>query len=176
MSGKHYPYTTISLLVIFLYVFMFFSTAFAAAPTVYVVPLQGEIEPGWLVFLERALEEAAENDASAVILDMNTPGGYIDSALKARQLLDDFPSPVYVHVRSHALSAGAYLALAADGFFMAPGSTIGAAEPRLLGTDETVDEKNLSAWEAEMRVVAERQGKDPQLAAAMVRKEISIKD
>jgi membrane-bound serine protease (ClpP class) len=105
---------------------------------------------------------------------MNTPGGYIDSALKARRLLDDFPSPVYVHVRPRALSAGAYLALAADGFFMSPGSTIGAAEPKLIGSTETVDEKNLSAWEAEMRVVAEKQGKDPQLAAAMVRKEIVV--
>lgn len=164
----------IFLFFIFLSTFIFSSTTLAAPPKVYVVPLHGEIEPGWLVFLERSLDEATENDAVAVILEMNTPGGYIDSALKARQLINDFTSPVYVYVRPRALSAGAYLALAADGFFMAPGSTIGAAEPRFIGSAEIVDEKHLSAWEAEMRVVAERQGKDPQLAAAMVRKEIVI--
>jgi membrane-bound serine protease (ClpP class) len=164
----------VCLLLVFLYGLIFFSTALAAPPKVYVVPLRGEVEPGWLVFLERSLEEAAENGAACIILELDTPGGYIDTAKKARQLLDDFPSPVYAYVKPHALSAGAYLALAADGFFMAPGSTIGAAEPRLTGGKEAVDEKQLSSWEAEMRAVAENQGKDPLLAAAMVRKEIAV--
>ncbi len=153
---------------------VFFSTAMAAPLKVFVIPLRGEIEPGWLIFLERALEEAAAEGAAAVILEMDTPGGYIDTAQKARRLMDNFTAPVYAFVRPRALSAGAYLALSADGFYMAPGSTIGAAEPRLLGSTRPVDEKYLSAWEAEMRVVAERQGKDPQLAAAMVRQEIVV--
>lgn len=156
-----------------LLVILFPSAAPARSPTVYVIPLKGEIEPGWLVFLERALKEAG-GDAAAVILEMDTPGGYIDAAEKARRLLDDFPAPVYAYVNPRALSAGAYLALCADALFMAPGSTIGAAEPRLLGSMEPADEKLLSAWEAEMRGVAQRQGKDPQLAAAMVRREIVI--
>lgn len=165
--------SSILFVIFILCVLIFFSNALAQTPKVYVLPLKGEIEPGWLVFLERALKEAA-SDATAVILEMDTPGGYIDTAQKARRLFDDFPAPVYVYVRPRALSAGAYLALAADGFFMAPGSTIGAAEPRLLGSTQPVDEKYLSAWEAEMRVVAERQGKDPLLAAAMVRADIAV--
>jgi len=164
----------VCLFLVFLYSLIIFSDALAAPLKVYVVPLRGEVEPGWLVFLERSLKEAADNDAAAVILEMDTPGGYIETAKKARQLLDDFSSPVYAYVKPHALSAGAYLALAADGFFMAPGSTIGAAEPRLAGGREVVDEKYLSSWEADMRGVAENQGKDPLLAAAMVRKEIAV--
>lgn len=173
-------YKKLCLLIAFFLVLTSLSSIFAgstdnAAP-VYVIPVKGEIEPGWLVFLERSLKEAAGAGAVAAILELDTPGGYIDTAMKARKLIDQSPFPVYGYVQYHALSAGAYLALSTDEFFMAPGATIGAAEPRLIGSDETADEKHLSSWEAEMRVAAEKQGKDPLLAAAMVRKEIAIED
>jgi membrane-bound serine protease (ClpP class) len=140
---------------------------------VYIIPVEGEIEPGWLLFLERSLDEAREAGAAAVILELDTPGGYIDTAIKARKLLESFPLSTYAYVQPRALSAGAYLALSVDAFFMAPGATIGAAEPRILG-GQAVDEKILSTWEGEMKAAAERQGKDPLFAAAMVRKEIEI--
>ncbi len=143
--------------------------------SVYVIPVRGQIEPGWLLFLERSLEEAEKANVQAVILDMDTPGGFVDTAQKAKILMDALTAPVYGYVNTNALSAGAYLALLTEGFFMTPGSTIGAAEPALLGGGE-VDEKTLSFWEAEMRTAAERQGKDPRIAAAMVRKEIVIED
>ena len=168
-------FKNISIFIILLLI-LFFSGAFQASSfSIYILPVKGQIEPGWLLFLERSLQEAEQADAKAVILDMNTPGGYISTAQDAKKLLDAFTAPVYVYVNTNALSAGAYLALIADGFFMTPGSTIGAAEPILLGGGE-VNEKMLSFWEAEMRSMAERQGKDPGIAAAMVRKEISIVD
>jgi len=146
----------------------------AAESDVYTISVTGEIGPGWLQFLERSLQEAEDSGAAAVVLDFDTPGGYIDTAIDARKLLDKAPFPVYAYVNPHALSAGAYLALSADKLFMAPGSTMGAAEPRILGSNEPVDEKFLSSWEGEMRAMAERQGKDPELAAAMVRREMAI--
>ncbi|MEW5921710.1 MAG: NfeD family protein [Bacillota bacterium] len=141
---------------------------------VYVITVKGEIGPSWLVYLKRSLAEAQEAGARAVILDMDTPGGYVDSALQARKLLVDFDGPVYAYVNPRALSAGAYLALVADHLYMAPGSTLGAAEPRLRGSGEVTDEKFLSSWEAEMRTAAELRERDPHLAAAMVRREIEI--
>ncbi|NLC11343.1 MAG: nodulation protein NfeD, partial [Firmicutes bacterium] len=81
---------------------------------------------------------------------------------------------VYAYINQRALSAGSFLALSTDGFFMAPGSTIGAAEPRYMGGSSVADPKFLSAWEARMRGAAERQGKDPLLAAAMVNKELEV--
>ncbi|MGI6318206.1 MAG: NfeD family protein [Dethiobacteria bacterium] len=153
--------------------FLSYSAVFSVSSSVYIVPVKGEIDPGWQHFLERSLEEAAEADAAAVVLELNTPGGYVDTAQSAGELLRDFSSPIYAYVKPHALSAGAYLALCTDGIYMAPGATIGAAEPRILGSEVT-DEKLVSAWEADMRGAAERQGKDPQLAAAMVRREIEI--
>ncbi len=141
---------------------------------VLVVPVKGEIEPGWLLFLERSLQEAEDENVDAVVLDMDTPGGYVDTALEARQLINNFPKPIYVYVNSNALSAGAFLALAADGYYMVPGATIGAAEPRILGQQTLPDEKFLSFWEAEMRGAAENNERDPRLASAMVRREIVV--
>ena len=87
--------------------------------------------------------------------------------------MDDYPRPIYAYVNTNAISAGAYLALAADAIYMAPGSTIGAAEPRYLGLG-TVDEKELSFWEKEMSAMAERRGRDPEVASAMVRKDLAV--
>jgi membrane-bound serine protease (ClpP class) len=156
------------------FIFSMHGGAFGATSheQVYLIPIEGEIEPGWLLFLERSLEEARLTGAAAVILAMDTPGGYVDTALKARKLLESSPLSTYAYINSRALSAGAYLALSVDAFFMAPGATIGAAEPRVLGGQ--ADEKILSTWEGEMKGAAESQGKDPLFAAAMVRKEIAI--
>lgn len=135
--------------------------------------IEGVIDSGMENYIDHALNRAEEEGAAAVILELDTPGGYLKAAHNIKKLLDDFSGPVYAYVRPRALSAGAYLALAADEIYMAPGSTLGAAEPGLLGGGE-VDEKSLSAWEADMRAVAGRRGRDPQLAAAMVRREIAI--
>ena len=164
----------VCILVFFLFALVLYSRAYSTSPEIHVIPVKGQIEPGWLVFLERAVGEAEEAGAAAVILEMNTPGGFIDAAMNAKNVMDETPLPIYAYVKQQALSAGAYLALAADEFYMAPGSTIGAAEPRILGGGEVTDEKLLSAWEAEMKGVAERRGKDPQIAAAMVRQGIEI--
>ena len=145
----------------------------AQTDTVYVVPLQGTVEPGLYRYLERSFREAEQNGASAILLEINTPGGRVDSASDIRDLIFDLPIPVYAYVRYSAISAGSFIALACREFYMAPGSSIGAAELRG-ATGEPVDEKELSYWERQMRTVAEQQGKDPEVAAAMVRQEIAI--
>lgn len=151
-----------------------YETAETGRSPVYVVTVKGEIGPSWLLYLERSLQEAEEAGAGALVLEMDTPGGYVDTALEAREYLGAFDGPVYAYVNPRALSAGAYLALSAHELYMAPGSTIGAAEPRLAGSGEVTDEKFLSFWEAEMRSIAELRERDPELAAAMVRRDLEI--
>lgn len=148
-------------------------TAGTDEPPVVVISLRGIIDGGTESYMRRALQEAAAQGAAAVILELDTPGGYIAAAEEIRRLMDDFEPPVYAFVRPSAASAGAYLALAADAIYMVPGSTMGAAEPRLLGGD-LADEKSLSYWEGEMRALAERRGRDPEIAAAMVRRDLSV--
>lgn len=142
-------------------------------PMVYVVELTGTVDPGLYRFLQRAFQEAKEAGSSAIILEIDTPGGIVETAMQIKKLIYSSSVPVYAYVRHSALSAGAYIALSCRKLYMAPGSTIGAAEIKSF-TGERVDEKTFSAWEAEMRTVAQNQGKDPQLAAAMVRREIAI--
>jgi membrane-bound serine protease (ClpP class) len=141
--------------------------------TVAVISIDGTIDPGTKSYVAFALDQARKMDAAAVIIELDTPGGYINAAEGIRRLMDDYPRPIYAYVNTNAISAGAYLALAADAIYMAPGSTIGAAEPRYLGLGR-VDEKELSFWEKEMSAMAERRGRDPQVASAMVRKELAV--
>ncbi|NLM45222.1 MAG: nodulation protein NfeD [Firmicutes bacterium] len=144
-----------------------------AGKRVYVVKIDETVDKGLVRYVDRAFREAAANDAAAIILELNTPGGLVDAAGRIQELIYDSEIPVYAYVRYNALSAGAFLALSCQALYMAPGSSIGAAEIRDL-SGEAVDEKTVSAWESKMRTAAERQGKDPQVAAAMVRKEVEI--
>ncbi|MGM0688458.1 MAG: NfeD family protein [Bacillota bacterium] len=141
--------------------------------TISVIEISGTIDPGTKSYVEYAFQEARLINATAVIIDFDTPGGFISSAEAIRRLMDNYDRPIYAFINPNAISAGAFLALAADEIYMTPGSTIGAAEPRLLGLGE-VDEKELSFWEAEMAGMAERRGRDPLIASAMVRREIAI--
>ncbi len=138
-----------------------------------VIKIEGTIDPGTRSYVAFAFEEAKQSGAAAVVLEFDTPGGYINSAESIRRLIDEYQGPVIAFVHPNAISAGAYLALASDEIYMTPGSTIGAAEPRYLGIGE-VDEKELSFWEKEVAGMAERGGRDPQIASAMVRREIEV--
>lgn len=147
----------------------------AATEVVFTIPVTGIVDASMLRYLQRAFAEAEGAGASAIILEIDTPGGLLSSAFEISDLIHGATVPVYAYVRYNALSAGAFLALSAERMYMAPGGVIGAAEPRRMD-GQAADEKTLSAWEARMRSVTERQGKDPELAAAMVRMSIVIPD
>ncbi|MBT9156423.1 MAG: hypothetical protein DDT37_01408 [Firmicutes bacterium] len=155
------------------YLLIFPLPAAAQTEVVFTIPVSGIVDASMLRYLQRAFAVAEGADAQAIILEINTPGGLLSSAFEISDLIHDSHVPVYAYVRYNALSAGAFLALSARRIYMAPGSVIGAAEPRRMD-GQAADEKTLSAWEARMRSVTERQGKDPELAAAMVRMSIVI--
>jgi membrane-bound serine protease (ClpP class) len=150
----------------------------AAAPLlgqqeVYRVPVSGVIELGIAPFLERSIREAAEAGAAAIIIDIETPGGRVDAAQRIVKAITNSEIPIYALVNTHAWSAGAMIALAADSIFMTPGSSIGAATP-VSGAGEKAPEKIVSAMRGEFRALAERRGLDPRIAEAMVDEEIAI--
>ena len=103
--------------------------ATARAGTVHRIPVEREIELGLAAFIERGLREAEETGASAVILDIDTPGGRLDAAQQIVVSIAAAEMPVYALVNPHAFSAGAMIALATDGIYMVPGGVIGAATP-----------------------------------------------
>ena len=137
------------------------SAAVLAAPIVYTVPIQGEIEPGLAAFVARGLA-LAERSNGVVLLEINTFGGRVDAATEIKDLVFKAEVPVIAYVSERAWSAGALIALSAPKIAMAPGSSMGAAEPR------PMEEKTVSAVRAEFEATAERWGRDRRLAAAMV--------
>ena len=132
------------------------------------IPIRGEIEPGLVRVVERGLRQAEQAGADLVLIEIGTPGGRVDAALAIKDLIVAARVPVKAFVPDRAWSAGALIALSAEEIFMAPGSSLGAAET------VPATPKVLSAWRGEMESVAERQGRDPLIAAAMVDQEVEI--
>lgn len=114
---------------------LFFSLAAAApaavvqADSVRVLPISGDIDGSQAAFIQRGLRQAAEEGDTAVVITINTLGGRVDSALKIRDMLMASDVPTIAYVTSRAWSAGALIALSCRHIIMAPGSSIGAAEP-----------------------------------------------
>ena len=141
--------------------------------TVYRVPVTGEIELGLAPYIQRAVKEAAEVGAAALILDIDTPGGRVDAAQIISDALTDSEVPVYSLVNRRAYSAGALIALSTSRIYMRPASVIGAATP-VDGTGTKAPEKIVSAMRSQMRALAESNGLEPEVAAAMVDEDIEI--
>lgn len=137
------------------------------------VPLTGVVEMGLAPFIERTLEEAAAAGASAVVLDIETPGGRVDAAERITNAISRSRVPVYAYVNMHAYSAGAMIALATDRVLMQEGAVMGAATP-VDGSGTKASEKIVSAMRAQMRALAEARDLDPAIAEAMVDEEIAI--
>ena len=145
---------------------------------VVVIPLQGEVAPSLALFLRRAKKEAERNGASAIILDMDTYGGRLDSAEKITGILNHATIPTYTYINSDAGSAGALIALATKHIYMAPVSAIGAAAP-ILSTGEdlppTQKDKTVSFWSALVRSNALRNGHNPDIGEAFMNKDKEVK-
>src|SRR6476659_7907669 len=145
---------------------------------VVVVPLHGEVAPSLLAFLRRAVKTAESNDASAIVFDMNTYGGRLDTATEIVNALNQIKIPTYTFINTNAGSAGALIVIATQRIYMAPVSAIGAAAP-ILSTGEdlpaTAKEKTISYWSALVRGSAIKNGHNPDLAEAFMNKEKEVK-
>ncbi|QJD83650.1 nodulation protein NfeD [Cohnella herbarum] len=139
-----------------------------SAGAVYVIPVHQTVQTGLASFLDRALEEAEEAKASLVVLDIDTPGGRLDTAEEIGKRIRGATVPTVAYVSGKAASAGAYLALNAGGIAMAPGTTIGAAMI-VDGSGNAVENPKLvSFWSEEMASAAELNGRDANIAIGMV--------
>jgi membrane-bound serine protease (ClpP class) len=133
-----------------------------------VIPIDGVIEPGMGHYLDRSIDAAEGDGAGAIILDINTPGGRLDTVLQMRDSLLDTEIPVIAFVNREAFSAGALITIASDQIWMTSGAVFGAATPINGATGETASEKTISAVRSTFRATAEQQGRDPAIAEAMV--------
>jgi membrane-bound serine protease (ClpP class) len=144
-----------------------------ATSPVHVIVVDGEIDLGIAALLERAVREAGEAEAAALIVRVDTPGGRLDAVLRMRDALLGSAVPTVAFVDRDAFSAGALVAIAAEQLWVAPGAVIGAATP-VLGDGTSADEKTLSAVRAVFRSTAVERGRDPLVAEAMVDPDIVV--
>src|SRR5215831_3493522 len=143
-----------------------------------VVPLRGEVAPSLLAFLRRAVKTAESNEASAIVFEMNTYGGRLDTAADIVNALNQTKIPTYTFINTNAGSAGAIISIATQHIYMAPVSAIGAAAP-ILPTGEdlpaTAKEKTVSYWSALTRNSAKKNRHNPDVAEAFMNKDKEVK-
>lgn len=143
-----------------------------------VIPLNGEISPPLLLFLRRAVKAAESAGAGAIVIEMNTYGGRLDTAADITGVLNRTTIPTYTFINTNAGSAGSLIALATRYIYMSPVSAIGAAAPVLsTGADlpATEKEKTLSYWSALVRSSSTRNGHNPDIGEAFMNKEKEVK-
>lgn len=139
--------------------------------------LRGPIDRFQAVYVQRAVERAQREEAEYLIVEIDTFGGRVDSALRIASALGSstVPTAAWVATRpdgtSVSWSAGALIALATNRIYMSPGTSIGAAAPvvQAPGAEAAAaDEKTVSAIRGQIAALAERNGHSTVIARAMV--------
>ncbi len=162
-----------------LIVFVLFASLVHAGD-VYTVRVNGAINPPVAGFLENSISKANKDNAEALVVLLDTPGGLDSSMRDIVKKIMDSPVPVVVYVApsgARAASAGAIILLASHVAAMAPGTNVGAAHPVNIGkekTDEVMMKKVVKDAEAYSKSIAAQRGRNVDFAAKAVTESISI--
>jgi membrane-bound serine protease (ClpP class) len=153
----------------------------AQQPRVILIHLNDTVQPISADYMARGLDAAAAQHANAVLIEINTPGGLLESMRQMVSKLIASPVPVIVYVApsgSRAGSAGFFLLEAADVAAMAPGSNAGAAHPVVEGAklDDIMKQKLENDTAAFLRSYVARRGRNVQAAEDAVRSSKSYSD
>jgi membrane-bound serine protease (ClpP class) len=159
---------------------VFLLTGLCAADVLRIV-VDDAIQPITVEYIGRALDAAAAHHDQAVLIEINTPGGLVDSTREIIEKLSTSSVPVIVYVTptgARAGSAGIFILEAADIAAMAPGTNAGAAHPvTLFGKpDETMMKKIENDAAALMRSVVSKRGRNVELAESAVKESKSFTD
>jgi membrane-bound serine protease (ClpP class) len=138
--------------------------------------LEGIFDPFFADHLQNGITQAADSGATAVLIEIDTPGGLVSSTRQITEAILNAEVPVVCYVApsgARAASAGSFVLLAGHVAAMAPGTNVGAATP--VGLDGAVgSEKAVNDAAASMRAIAERHGRNADLAASFVTEAVSI--
>ena len=159
-----------------------FATSVAAANSIVKIRVDDTIQPITAEYIDRAIEHARQTNADAVLIELSTPGGLLDSTRTIIQTILASPVPVIIYVApsgARAASAGFFILEAGDVAAMAPGTNTGAAHPVTLGgekMDDTMKAKVENDSAAFMRSYVGPRGRNVQLAETAVRESKSWTD
>ena len=146
-----------------------------------VIEINGVINPVAAKFITEAVDQSEEDGAQCLIIQMDTPGGLMDSmrAIVKKLLSARVPTVVYVSpAGARAASAGVFITMAAHIAAMAPSTNIGAAHPVTLGSgqkeNKAMMEKVVNDAVAQIKGIAKKRGRNVKWAEKAVRKSVSI--
>src|SRR5580693_6070175 len=149
------------------------SLTLGAAPKIIAVNVDGIIHPVTVEIISHAIDEAVRENASAVLIRLNTPGGLLDASREITSKIVASRVPVIAYVTpsgGRAASAGFFLLEAADVAAMAPSTNTGAAHPVALGgeMDAEMKRKVENDAAASLRSLAAKRGRNSALAEKAV--------
>ena len=162
------------------------AAAVVAAETVSLIKIDGAIGPATASYISRSIDEARAQNTQCLIIQLNTPGGLLDSTQTIVQSFLGSTEPVVVYVAptgSTATSAGCFITIAASVAAMAPATTIGAAHPVTIGgnptsgeekVDETMKQKIENFSVSYIEAIAARRHRNVEWAKSAVRESASI--
>lgn len=139
-----------------------------AKDQVVVIKIRDEIDASQAALVHRALTDTKVKDANTILIEIDTFGGLVDSAVKIRDMISDSDKQTICYIKNRAWSAGALIAIAHKHIAIAPGGSIGAAEPI------PTTEKTVAALKAEFAATANKTGRNPKVAEAMVDKSLGF--
>jgi len=144
-------------------------------PLAIILTAEGPVMPPMLAYFQRGIQTAEQRDAELLVIELNTPGGSVDTMLEMIQAIRASKVPVVVYVapkNAIAGSAGALITMAGHASAMAPNTVIGAASPiDSSGSDiqSTLESKIKETLKAKARTLVEDRGKEAvKLAEAMI--------
>ena len=177
---------SICIIALLLWVACASTPAVFAAEKVGFVNVDGAIGPATASYISRSIEEAKAQNVQCLVIQLNTPGGLLDSTQKIVQSFLGSPVPVVVYVAptgATATSAGCFITLAANFAAMAPATTIGAAHPVSIGgfpnggeekPDETMKQKLENFSVSYMETIAGKRQRNVEWAKSAVKESASI--
>jgi len=153
----------------------------SASAEVLKIVVDDAIQPVTAEYIGRAIDAAAASHDQALLIELNTPGGLVDSTREIIEKIVASPVPVIIYVTpsgSRAASAGFFILESSDIAAMAPGTNTGAAHPVILGgkMDDVMKAKMENDAAALMRSVVAKRGRNVELAESAVRESKSFTD
>ena len=179
-GGRGRSILPVAVVLIFIFIFILTLAVYSSADVLR-ISINDAIQPATAEYIARALEVAAANHDQAVLIEINTPGGLVDSTREIIEKIVASPVPVIIYVTpsgSRAASAGFFILESADIAAMAPGTNTGAAHPVILGgkMDDVMKQKMENDAAALMRSVVAKRGRNVELAESAVRESKSFTD
>ncbi len=164
-------------------IFLLTNTLWGATKKILKIVIDGDINPVAATFIVKNIERAEQEDYEFLLIQMDTPGGLLESTKTIVKKILNSRVPVVMYIApsgSGAVSAGVFITMACHIAVMAEGTNIGAAHPvgpgGMADTTKVMGEKVTNWAAAWIRGIAEKRGRNADWAELAVRESVSINE